>query len=281
MTGKALLVNFVPTGMVPTKESAPFVPITPNEIIEEVHEASELGITLVHLHARDDEGQPTYKANVYAQILDGINRHCPELVTCVSLSGRNFNEFEKRSEALSLYPDMASLTLSSMNFSKSASVNSPEMIISLAQKMAEYGVNPELEVFDLGMINYAKYLLNKAYIKGPLYFNIILGNVAGMQAEMATAGLAVSQLPQDALWSFGGIGTTQLRANTLAIAQGGGVRIGLEDNIYYDQKSRVPATNISLLKRIHEIAVIFERPIMAPKTLGELGFYNKKKKEMA
>src|SRR5687767_9289503 len=105
-----LIINFTPTGMVPTKAMNPAVPIEVNEIIEEVHLAFEEGITLVHLHARDENGVPTYKKSVYESIINGIRSHCPELVLCLSLSGRNFNEFEKRSEPVELSPDMGSLT---------------------------------------------------------------------------------------------------------------------------------------------------------------------------
>ncbi len=118
-----LVINFTPTGMIPTKEMTPHVPVSPSEIIEDVHEAYELGITMVHIHARDKvTGEPTYKAEVYEEIILGVRKYAPELVVCVSLSGRNWSEFEKRSEPIQLTgkakPDMGSLTLSSLNFNK-------------------------------------------------------------------------------------------------------------------------------------------------------------------
>ena len=139
-----LIINFVPTGMIPSKEMTPYVPVTPEEIIEQVHEAYEYGITLTHLHARDENEHPTYKIAYYEKILQGVRHHCPDLVVCLSLSGRSFNELEKRSESLALQPDMGSLTLSSLNFSKQASVNSPEMIMGLLEEMSKYGVKPEI-----------------------------------------------------------------------------------------------------------------------------------------
>lgn len=270
-----LVINFTPTGMVPTKAMNPNVPITVAEIVEQVHEAYEIGISLAHLHARDEaDGAPTWKAAVYARIFEGIRQHCPDLVLCASLSGRNFNVFEKRAEVLSLHPDMGSLTLSSLNFHSQASTNSPEMIQQLALKMLEQGVHPEWEVFDLGMLHYGHYLVRKNILKPPFYVNILVGNVAGMQANLAELGVVLAQLPPDAVWALGGIGQQQLTANALAIATGGGVRIGLEDNLYYDAERKIQATNISLLKRIHELAAIFERPLMSPSAFGALGFYN-------
>jgi len=140
-----LVVNFVPTGMVPTKAATPHVPIAPSEIIEQVHEAFEIGITVAHLHARRPDGTPGYEPEIYAEIFAGVRRHCPELPICASLSGRSFPEFEQRSAVLALRPDMASLTLGSLNFVREASVNSPQMIQRLIEAMTQQGVVPELE----------------------------------------------------------------------------------------------------------------------------------------
>lgn len=268
------ILNFTPTGMIPTKEHTPHIPISPSEIVDDVLRARELGITLVHLHARDELGIPTYKVAYYAEIIEKIRTYAKELVLCVSLSGRNFNEFEKRSEVLSLYPDMGSLTLSSLNFSASASVNSPDMITNLALAMNALGVKPELEVFDLGMINYAHYLIKKDILKPPFYFNIITGNVAGIQPDPDQLGVAIRYLPADSYWALGGIGPAQLNANMMALSSGGGVRVGLEDNIFYDVSKSIKATNIQLIQRIHAIAEILERPMMTPFEFGNLGFYN-------
>ena len=75
--------------MVPTKEMTPYVPISSSEIIDEVCEAYELGITMAHLHAREDDGTPSWKKNIYRQIFEGIRKYCPDLVVCASTSGRN------------------------------------------------------------------------------------------------------------------------------------------------------------------------------------------------
>ena len=265
-----LIINFTPTGMIPTKEMTSLVPISASEIIEDVHRATDIGITMVHLHARDVKtGVPTYKKEIYAEIIEGIRKYAPELVICVSLSGRNFKELEQRSEALNLEgnlkPDMGSLTLSSLNFNKIASVNSPEMISSLAKKMKEKGIVPELEVFDIGMINYAKYLEKKALLKAPHYFNLLLGNIACSQANLLHSGVMINDLPNDSFWSLAGIGHAQLMMNSLSIAIGGGVRVGIEDNIWYDTKRTKLASNTDLLKRIHVIAKANNRDVMTPK----------------
>jgi uncharacterized protein (DUF849 family) len=262
-----LIVNFTPTGMIPTKAMTPHVPIAVEEIVEDVHRAVEIGITMVHLHARDEKtGEPTYLRELYGQIIGGIRRYAPELVICVSLSGRNYKELEQRADPLflegNLKPDMGSLTLSSLNFNQTASMNSPEMIQDLARTMMERGIVPELEAFDVGMINYAHYLEKKGLIEPPFYFNLLLGNIACAQANLLQAGIMIQELPQRSHWSLAGIGEAQLKMNSVAIAMGGGVRVGLEDNIWYDTDRTRLATNAELLERIHVLAQANERQVM-------------------
>lgn len=269
------IINFTPTGMIPTRELTPFVPITPEEIIDQVHQAVEIGITMVHLHAREREtGLPTYKAEVYGNIIGGIRKFSKELIICVSLSGRNITEFEKRAAPLQLTgelkPDMGSLTLSSVNFNKTASINSPEMIQALVKEMQNRDIAPELEAFDSGMINYAKYLEQKGLIKSPHYFNLIFGNIACAQADLLHTGIMIRDLPDDSFWSIGGVGDCQLMMNSIAISLGGGVRVGLEDNIWYDPGRTKLARNIDLVRRIHVLAEANEKEIMKPSELRQL-----------
>ncbi|MDX9745663.1 MAG: 3-keto-5-aminohexanoate cleavage protein [Syntrophales bacterium] len=267
-----LILNYTPTGMIPSKVMTPHVPVSVQEIVESVHEAVEIGITMVHLHARDKRtGAPTYKAEVYRSIIEGIRKFSCDLVIGVSLSGRNFNELEKRSEVLQLTgsdkPDMGSLTLSSLNFNRQASINDPEMVQALAREMLNRDIMPELEAFDIGMIHYAKYLINKGLLKPPFYFNLILGNVACAQANLLHSGIMLNDLPPSSLWSMGAVGDYQLPINSMAIAMGGGVRTGLEDNIWYDRARSKLARNSDLLRRIHILAEANERLIMKPDEL--------------
>ena len=270
-----VIINFTSTGMIPTKQMTPHIPISVQEIVEDIHEAVEIGITMVHLHARDKQtGETTWRAEVYGDIISGIRKFSRELVICVSLSGRTFSEYEKRANPLclerELKPDMGSLTLSSLNFNKMASVSSPDMIQALAMEMKRRGILPEFEAFDAGMINYAKYLAQKGLIEPPYYFNLILGNIACAQADLLHAGVMIRDLPPDSIWSLGGVGESQLMMNSLAIAMGGGVRVGLEDNIYYDTGRARLARNSDLIRRIHTLAEANERQVMMPVELRRL-----------
>lgn len=147
-------------------------------------------------------------------------------------------------------------------------MNSPEMIQYLASAMNERGIKPELEVFDVGMINYAKYLIKKGLLKPPYYFNLLLGNIACAQADPLYLGLMIKELPEGSVWSVAGIGRAQLQMNSMSIAIGGGVRVGLEDNIWYSE-GRL-ARNIDLLKRVHRIADANDRKVMKPQEFREL-----------
>lgn len=270
-----LIINFTPTGMIPKKSMTPHIPISVNEIVEDVHKAVEIGITTVHLHARDEtDGEPTYKGEVYARLIEGIRVFAHDLIICVSLSGRTFNEFKQRADPLllsnNLKPDMGSLTLSSLNFNRIASTNSPDMIQRLASEMIKYGILAELEVFDTGMINYAKYLEKKGLLKPPHFFTLLFGNIACAQADLLHAGVAIRDLPPNSYWTMAGIGNSQLKMNSIAIASGGGVRVGLEDNIWYDYKRTKLATNTDLLSRVHHLADANEREIMTSKEMRKL-----------
>lgn len=269
-----LIINLALTGMVPRKEDTPFVPVSIEEIVETTIACSKIGASMIHIHGRDSEGNPTYKKEIYGEIISKIRRINPELILVASTSGRNFSEFYKRSEVLNLEgiekPDMATLTLSSLNFQQGPSINSPETIMNLAKTMKEKGIKPELEVFDIGMVNYCKYLIKKGLIDPPYYFNIILGNIASAQSSLLHGGLIISELPENSYYSIGGIGNSQKIMNALGIIAAHGVRVGIEDNIWYHREKNILASNEDLVKRVVHIARAYERDIASPKEVREL-----------
>ena len=267
------VINFTPTGMVPQKNQVPTLPISVDEIVAEVLSACRMGITMVHLHARNPDGTATSDAGIYGEMIAGIREQEPELIICVSLSGRNVFDLDRRSAPLSLHgmlkPDLGSLTMSSLNFSNQASMNAPDTIQRLARMMQERGILPEVELFDLGMANYFRYLVEKGWLHPPHYANLLLGNIAGAQMDLAHAGLLIRDLPPGTIWSLGGLGRAQLQANTVALAMGGGVRVGLEDNIYEDSARTRIASNYSLLQRVHALAALLGMSCMTPQRLRQ------------
>jgi uncharacterized protein (DUF849 family) len=267
------IINFTPTGTQPTRDNS-FAPLLPNEIIESVIEANEIGISIVHLHARDEKTlQNTYKKEVYQKIIEGIKKYCPELLICVSLTGRNFPELEKRAEVLQLHPDMGSLTMSSLNFPSGASINQPDMILSLIKEMDKYGVQPEIECFDTGMLNYTNYIISKNILKPPYHINVILGNIYNGQCDLGTLAAIKSNLPTNSYTCLGGIGSQQLKSTTYGLLDFDGVRIGLEDNLNYKDKEKT--TNLELLKRLHRIMGELDMTHYTSNELRERGYGNK------
>lgn len=263
-----LIINLALTGMVPTKAMTPHVPITTAEILDDVARCAELGATMIHVHARDAAGVPTSEPDAFAPIIEGVRRIDPELVVCATCSGRLVNTVEARGAVLDLTgdakPDMGSLTLGSNNFVQQASVNAPETIRGLAERMKARGIKPELEVFEPGMLSYGRYLVERGAIDDPCYVNILLGNLCTSAATPLMLGTFLAQVPETWTWGVAGIGRYQIEANMMAIAAGGHVRVGLEDNIWWDRARTRPATNAELVARVRQLATIAERPMATP-----------------
>ncbi len=266
-----VILNLAPTGIVPTRARSALVPLQPDEIVADVLACAETGISSVHIHARDEYDAPTYRKDIYARIIGGIRNKRPDLVIGVSCSGRTGATLEQRAEVLTLEgdlrPDMASLTLSSLNFSGCVSVNSPETIKGLALEMRRHGIKPEFEIFDLGMANVVKYLAERHLVDPPFYANLMLGNIASAQANFLDIGTLLSALPSNTTYSFGGIGRFQVSVAGMAVAAAPGVRIGLEDNLWLDSEQTIPASNTSLIQKVHALAALHERKIMTPYAL--------------
>jgi uncharacterized protein (DUF849 family) len=266
MTAEPFILNFAPTGVVARRDTDDHVPLDSDRIATEVIEAARIGITIAHLHVRDEDGAPTLDPDRYARLIRAIRRECPELVLCVSLSGRRGAGLETRLAPLALTdedkPDMASLTLSSLNFSREPSVSAPEVISSLAQGITRAGIVPELEVFDSGMVNMARLFLSRGLLTAPCYFNILLGNPSTAQATPLELGTLLAGLPPGSLWAAAGLGRYQKTAHFLGLAAGGGLRTGLEDNFYADLARTRKASNLDMIREAHHLAAILERPLM-------------------
>ena len=167
-----LIINLAPTGMVPTTADNSSVPVDIGTIAADAAVCRTAGASMIHLHARDENQAPAWRSDIYREIVLAVREKCPDVIVVVSTSGRTHGAFEQRSDVLNLdgkaKPDMASLTLGSLNFPKQASVNEPSMIRRLADTMRDRGIVPELEVFDFGMLDYAKYLIERGVLRTQL-----------------------------------------------------------------------------------------------------------------
>lgn len=262
-----LIINAAITGCVLQKADNPHLPISKDEIVKSVQSVVSAGASIVHLHARLAGGQPSFEPEHYSDIVEGVRATCPEVVVCVSLSGRHVQDIEQRSAPLLSSPDMASLTLGSLNFPTQASINPPDTICELARRIYAANAVPELEIFEPGFVHYSKTLIKREILKPPLFYNLILGSLGSAPVDLLGLGHMVSLLPPDSIWAVGGIGRFQLQANMLAIASGGHVRVGLEDNPYFDKERTTLATNLRLVERLVRIASEMGRE---PATPGEV-----------
>ena len=250
----SLFINLAPTGMVPTRADTPHVPLTPAEVAADVRRCRDAGAAIVHLHPRDEDGQPTQSPERAAEFIAAVREAVPDIVVCVTTSGRREPELAGRVRVLDLAgpvrPEMASLTLGSLNFPRQASVNAPVTIAGLAERMRDRGIVPEWEIFDFGMLDYAAYLRDHGLLGDPVYANILLGSLGTSAATPLNLALMVERLPAGATWAATGVGRFQAQVNRWAIAMSGHVRIGLEDNIWWDDDRTELATNVRLVERV-------------------------------
>jgi 3-oxoadipate:acetyl-CoA acetyltransferase len=263
-----LIINLCPTGMVPTREQTPHVPLTPAEVAADARRCADMGASIVHVHPRDSSGSPTQSAARAAEFFTAIRAVASDVVLCATTSGRIVSDLEPRAAVLeiegNIKPEMASLTLGSLNFPTQASVNAPETIKGLAQRMADRGIVPEWEVFDLGMLDFAHYLRGHGLLADPVYANILLGSLGTLSATPLNLALAVERLPSGATWAATGVGRFQFAVHKWAIAMGGHVRVGLEDNIWFDDARTELATNPRLVERVVAVARAMGREPATP-----------------
>jgi 3-keto-5-aminohexanoate cleavage enzyme len=250
------------TGSLPTKANNPAVPITIAEQIESTHEAFEAGATIAHCHVRDADGKPTSDPARFAQLKEGLEKHCPGMIIQLSTGGRSGSGRE-RGGMLPLSPDMASLSVGSNNFPTRVYENSPDLVDWLASEMTAYDVKPEIEAFDLGHIVQATRMATDGRLKSPLYVQFVMGVKNSMPADEVIFDFYIETLKRlapDAQWCAAGIGPAQLTINEWAIAKGGHTRTGLEDNVRLDRDTLAPS-NAALVKRAVDLCGKYERPV--------------------
>ena len=254
------IITVAITGSLPRKKDNPAVPISVAEQIESTHQAFEAGATLVHLHVRNDDSSPTSDPARFKEVLDGIRRHCPGMITQVSTGGRSGAGHE-RGGMLSLKPDMASLATGSVNFPTRVYDNSPELVEWLAAEMLHYGIKPEVEAFDLSMIFQAASLAQAGKIKGPLHVQFVMGVKNAMPVDREVFEFYVKTLKRlapDATWTGAGIGPNQLKLARWSLELGGHCRTGLEDNVRLDRDTLAPS-NAALVSQVAELCGEYDR----------------------
>lgn len=213
------------------RKDTPYVPYTPDEIAQEARRCRDAGAAMVHVHGRQDDGTPTQDRATFKAILDKI-REQTDLLVQFSTGGAVWMSVEERIDAIDLKPDMATLTTGTVNFGDDVFLNSMPMIRDIARGLKKYGIRPEIEVFDTGMIDNALRLIGEGLLEGPLHFDFVLGVPGAMGASVRNLEFLVNSIPEGSTWSVAGIGRHELPLAIYALENGGHVRVGLEDNIY-------------------------------------------------
>jgi len=248
------IITVAITGSVPRKENNPAVPISIAEQVESTQEAFEAGATIAHVHVRKDDQTPTSDPDRFGALLQGLRKHCPGMIVQFSTGGRS-GKGSERGGMLQHRPDMASLSTGSCNFPSIIYENHPILVRELAQKMLDFGIKPEIEVFDLSMLYQAIRLAEEGLLKAPLHVQFVFGVKNAMPAIRDVLEFEVSQLRKlmpKATWTAAGIGAHQLEVNKWCLEFAGHCRTGLEDNVRFD-KTRLAASNAELVKRVAQL----------------------------
>ena len=265
------IITVAITGAVPRTTDNPAVPVTPIKQIESTQEAFEAGASLVHVHVRDEQENPSSDVDRFAEILEGVRKHCPGMIIQFSTGGRG-RAASERGAMLHLAPDMASLATGSVNFPNAIYDNHPHLINTLAQKMLDHQIKPEVEIFDLAMLYNAANLAKEGMLVKPLHVQFVFGVPNALPPIREILNFEISELNRlfpDATWTAAGVGRSQLDLNHWALELGGHCRTGLEDNIRYD-KSRLATSNAELVGRVSDLCGKYNRHAASTKEARQL-----------
>ena len=273
MTDDPLIITCAIVGAELTRDDTPHLPLTPEELALSAKEAVHAGATIIHIHVRDEKGKPTQRVDIFEEVSEKIRKDS-DCIIQYSTGGAAGTLPCERNAPLNLRPDMATLSMGTMNFGSGIFENNEETIRTLSKTMQKKNILPELEIFDLGMFDSIERYLKKDYIPKKFHLDFVLGVPGGMGGELKNLLFLVDQLKAGQTWTVAGIGRFQLPLAVHAIAMGGHVRVGLEDNIYF-RKGELVKTNAQLVKRIVNIAQEMDRPVAtvdeARSILGLLG----------
>jgi 3-keto-5-aminohexanoate cleavage enzyme len=256
-----LVITVAPVGAELTPEQTPHLPVTPAQLGAVAREIRAAGASIVHVHCRNDDGTNTHDVARFRAADEAIRANS-DLIVQFSTGGAIGMTPEERAAPLELRPEMATLTCGSVNFGDAIFENSFPIMRGILAAMRRYGVAPELEIFDRGHLSNARLLANSGDLTLPQHVDFVLGVPGGLDASVDNLVDLVRALPAGCTWSVAGIGRMQLPLAVTAIAMGGHVRVGLEDNIYYE-RGRL-ARNEELVARVVRIATELGRPVATP-----------------
>lgn len=268
-----LILTAAITGAETTRSDQPNLSITPEEQAKEAKACFEAGARVIHLHIREDDGSPSQRLERFQEAISAIRKAVPEIIIQISTGGAVGEAFEKRLAPLALKPEMGTLNAGTLNFGNDVFINHPADIIRLAEAFKEYGVVPEVEVYESGMIDSVARLIKKGIIThSPLHVQFVLGVPGGMSGKPKNLMYMIDHLHEEiptATWAVAGIGKWHLPTSLIALVTGGHIRCGFEDNIFY-HKGVIADSNAQLVARLARIAEEIGRPLATPEQARQI-----------
>lgn len=265
LAGEPLIVTVAPTGGVHGKEAHPDLPETPEEVAEAVAACEEAGASIVHLHARRENGERAFSRERFQELTDAVREATDDVIVQHSTGGTGV-PLERRLEPLRTdpAPEMASLDMGPVNrYHHLTSENPRGMVDALFAEMRERGIKPEMEAFNPGHLNEVNAFIERAEVDDPPYVNVLLGGGTLTVPHPRNLLNLVENLPDNAVFNVLATGRHQLPLTTMGVLLGGHVRVGFEDNIYYRKGERAES-NAQLVERTREIAELLGRPVATP-----------------
>lgn len=260
-----LIINAAITGSRNLRDIAPYIPYTPEEIVQSSIECWKAGAAVVHIHVRDPEsGLGAQDPELFRQVVEPLREQADVIVnlTTSGIAGRNL-PMADRLKSLELKPDMASFDAGSINLGGGVFINPPDFLDLAADEMKRLSVKPEIEVFDSGMVTTALAMRDQGKLEDPLYFQFVLGTPSGAVATPKSLLHLTEMIPDDSIWSVTGMGKAHLPMSMMALLMGGHIRLGMEDNLYYE-RGVLAKTNAQFVERIVRIAGEYGREIASP-----------------
>lgn len=242
-----MVITCALTGAETTKQQQPALPVTPEELAAAAAEAREAGASIIHLHARNDDGSPTADIKVFKKAIDLI-RAKSDVVIEITTGGAVGMTPEERIAPVALRPDMASLDCGTVNFGDEYIVNTLPIMRQFASEMNKHGVRPTLECFDVSHVQSSHVLIKEGLIKPPYHYGFVMQVPAALSFSVKTLSYMIDQMPAESYFTVMGIGRMHIPGIYGAIASGGFIRVGFEDNIYYS-KGRLAKSNAEFVER--------------------------------
>jgi 3-keto-5-aminohexanoate cleavage enzyme len=264
-----LVVTVAPTGADTSRERTPHVPILPEEIGREAGVSAAAGASVIHIHVRDDEGRPTMDLGRYREAVAAVREVAPQLLINLTTAGSWRMEERERLAVVSLRPDVCSFDAGTLNFGDGVFLNPPPFLRALAETCLEHGVQPELECFDVSHVEACLRLAGEGLLAQPLWFQFVMGIPGGIAATPRNLLHMAGLLPEGTAWSAIGVGRAQLPMTTLAIACGGHVRVGMEDNIYL-RRGELATSNAQFVERAVALGTLAGRPPSTPEQARQI-----------